>query len=460
MKDKNYTHSIQIDTVKCIGCSHCMRVCSTQAIRIVDGHAAIMPERCIDCGECFRVCPVHAIYAKDDGYEHVYAEGYRIALVPSVFIGQFSSNYTASEVMEAVKETGFDEVFEVEHAVDLLKDEYEKQAQTVDPMLKPVISSFCPAVVRLIQVQYPSLTENILPIKAPHDIAALYLRKFNEDKGLNPEEIFIYYVTPCAAKIVAAKAPVGEKISPIDAAINMKDVYNKVAKILLDKKELKLSKQLANMSPDSVKWSLSGTEGEYFQGRSLSIDGIENVIEFLERLEMGRVKNVDFLEMRACDQGCAGGILCPGNRFLTVERLGQRQKKLAYLVETNNTFSNPLMEYTDKLKGEVAVEPVYPRDGLLLDENMEIALMKMDRIKRLNSYLPGFDCGACGAPSCKSLAEDIVKNKASISHCVFVQRVMEKNYKLSPDQAFQVIEKVWGKNRLNKYNNSDGTTNT
>jgi len=81
---------------------------------------------------------------------------------------------------------------------------------------------------------------------------------------------------------------------------------------------------------------------------------------------------------------------------------------------------------------------------------MEKALIKLQRINRLQSYLPGFDCGACGAPDCRNLAEDIVKGKATISHCVFIQRIMEKNYKLSPDQAFTVIEKIWGKGRLNK----------
>ncbi len=59
--------------------------------------------------------------------------------------------------------------------------------------------------------------------------------------------------------------------------------------------------------PDSVNWSLSGTEKKYFPGRSLAIDGIDNVIEFLEKLESGHIAEIDFLEMRACDQGCAGG---------------------------------------------------------------------------------------------------------------------------------------------------------
>lgn len=458
MKDRNYTHAIHVDTDKCIGCSHCMQICPTQAIRIIGGHADIMPVRCVDCGECYRVCPVGAICVKHDGLSVIKQDAYRIALVPSVFIGQFPSEHTASEIMDAVRLIGFDEVFEVEQAVDFMKKEYALVADEINQTRLPVISSFCPAIVRLIQVQYQALAGNILSVKAPHDIAALYLRQSKEKEGIAPENILIYYITPCAAKIVAAKAPVGEKVSSIDGAIDMKEVYNLVSKTLMERKDVKLSKQFANMSPDSVNWSLSGTEKQYFRGRGLAIDGMENAMEFLDRLESGRVTGVDFLEMRACDQGCAGGILCPGNRFLTVERLEQREKKLSHLAEVNKSCNNVLMDYAESLHNVSKTEPVFPRDGLLLDEDMEIALQKMERIKKLNSYLPGFDCGACGAPTCRSLAEDIVKEKATISHCVFVQRVMEKNYNLSPDQAFHVIEKIWGKDRLNKYQHPNGKT--
>ncbi len=265
-------------------------------------------------------------------------------------------------------------------------------------------------------------------------------------------------MTPCAAKIVAARAPVGELQSPIDATISMTEMYNRASLIMLGEKNAGVHKTFANMSPDSVQWSLSGTEKRYFSGRSLAIDGMDNVIEFLEKLESGHISDIDFLEMRACDQGCAGGILCPGNRFLTVERLEQRQEKLRKLKDADNgKVTNSLMKYKETLHTLSGVDPVYPRDGLLLDEDMEKALIKLQRIKRLLTYFPGFDCGACGAPSCKNLAEDIVKGNASISHCVFVQRVMEKNYKLSPDQAFVVIEKIWGKGRLNKYEESHET---
>lgn len=155
---------------------------------------------------------------------------------------------------------------------------------------------------------------------------------------------------------------------------------------------------------------------------------MENVIEFLDKLESNQISDIDFLEMRACDQGCAGGILCPGNRFLRVERLEQRQTKLQKLKdESESGVFNSLMEYEADLHNVSGVGPVYPREGLLLDEDMEKALFKLQRIKKLVTYLPGFDCGACGAPSCENLAEDIVKGYAGISHCVFVQRIMGKN---------------------------------
>ena len=171
----------------------------------------------------------------------------------------------------------------------------------------------------------------------------------------------------------------------------------------------------------------------------------------MEKLESGHISDIDFLELRVCDQGCAGGILCPGNRFLTVERIGEREKTLRERLVENEVIANPLMNHKVQLHEVCKTETIKPRESMLLDENLEVALTKMQQIKTLNTYLPGFDCGACGAPTCKSLAEDIVKGQAGMSYCVFVQRMMEKNYKLSPEQAFQTIEKIWGKDRLNKY---------
>ena len=39
-------------------------------------------------------------------------------------------------------------------------------------------------------------------------------------------------------------------------------------------------------------------------------------------------------------------------------------------------------------------------------------------IEKIRKMLPAMDCGACGCPTCSTLAEDIVKGKASITDCV------------------------------------------
>ena len=48
------------------------------------------------------------------------------------------------------------------------------------------------------------------------------------------------------------------------------------------------------------------------------------------------------------------------------------------------------------------------------------ALKKIQRIEELMEKLPGMDCGSCGAPSCRALAEDIVRGHATEMDCVFM----------------------------------------
>ena len=156
--------------------------------------------------------------------------------------------------------------------------------------------------------------------------------------------------------------------------------------------------------------------------------------------------------MRVCDQGCAGGILCPGNRFLSVERVQKRYQTLLQREKSIRKIENPLMQFAKELSQQCITLPILPREGLLIDKDMKIALQKLSEINILASNLPGIDCGACGAPTCKSLAEDIVKGNATLAHCVFIQHAMVGNNKMSKEEAFQLIENIWGKKQLKKYN--------
>ena len=60
------------------------------------------------------------------------------------------------------------------------------------------------------------------------DLAAIFARKKYLDRGIPTEDVGIFYVTPCAAKIAAVKSPVGDDQSNIDGVINLNFIYNKI----------------------------------------------------------------------------------------------------------------------------------------------------------------------------------------------------------------------------------------
>ena len=205
-----FYHALQIDEPDCIGCSRCMKICPTEAIRIGGGKASIQEHRCIDCGRCYEVCPVQAISIKDDDFEAFRQYKHSVALLPSVFIGQFPDDISVSKVYATLYELGFAHVMEVESAAMIYKEAKERYARE-HPDVRPLISSFCPAIVRLIQIKYPSLVENVMPIKVPLDLSAMYALEELQSRGIPREEIGLFYITPCAAKVSAVKAPVGEE---------------------------------------------------------------------------------------------------------------------------------------------------------------------------------------------------------------------------------------------------------
>ncbi len=448
MEHKVFHHALKIQKDQCIGCSHCMNICPTEAIRVRNGKAELFENRCIDCGECFRVCPVGAIIIDQDDFNKIFQYKHRVALLPAVLIGQFPDDVKTSQIYDVLLDLGFTDVYEAEHGVDVLNDSI-KEFVSKEKENKPLISSFCPAVIRLIQVKFPALVENIVPLHPPLDIAALYYKQRLIDQGVDESEIGIFYVTPCAAKIAAVKSPVGEDESPINGVINMDFIFNKVyTSVKRGDYATIMDKSKEQLTPEGTLWSLTNGEADNIEGRCLAIDGVHNVMDFLEKVENEEIKDVDFLELRACDESCAGGVLTTQNRFLTVERLRKRAK---YFKENYSDFSKKdILKYSDYLNQSIGIGKIKPRSMMKLDENMAEAMKKMRRVKEILKCLPDVDCGACGAPNCQALAEDIVQNRAVINHCIFIQKNFEKKGIIDWEESHEIMKNIWGEEKLNR----------
>lgn len=440
--DHNTCHkALEIQQELCIGCSHCIKVCPTEALRVSGGKAMLYADWCIDCGECFRVCPGRAIRVVDDDLENIYRYAHRVLLVPAVFYAQFEGKIPKDSIDRVLGKIGFTEICTVEQSVDTLVDEindYVGKAQE-----KPVISSFCPAVIRLIQVRFPSLVDRIMMLIPPVEVTAqFYVRKWARE-GNDPSMLGIFYLTPCVAKIASVKSPVGGYTSPLNGVINMDYIYNKVL-MAHKRKDLGDEAPLINnaISSKGMLWPTTGGEASLVKGRALAIDGMSNVTSFLEKLEDGDVDSaVDYLELRGCDESCTGGILTCADRFIAADFLRREA------VDVPDTHSmSP--EYKKYCSAYIHMDAVEPRSMIKYDRDINIAIKKMEAAASLKGILPGIDCGACGAPSCEALAADIVREDASLNNCIFMQARFEKEGSLIVSEAIDLMEKVWGKDRF------------
>ncbi len=428
-----------------------MKICPTEAIRIRHGVASIQEHRCIDCGKCHEACPVNAIYVKEDDFHDIHAYPHSVALIPAVFLGQFPDEISVTRIYSALKDLGFRHVFEVETTAGIFADAKNQYARE-HPDIRPLISSFCPAIVRLIQIRYPSLVENIIPVKTPLDLSAMYIIEEMKNRGVPREEIGVFYVTPCAAKIAAVKAPVGEKRSIIDGVINMDSLYNRVYKKIKEQGKNYVLKQgqTIRLSSDAILSTLTNGERRLcLAKRSYAIDGIQNVMDFLDKLENDEVEGVEFLELRACDQGCAGALLSYDNRFLCGERMYGRARKAAERERNGEVPRDREVDrYRDYLLDNAFVDAVQPRSMLVLDKDRTKAFQKMERINKLKNFLPQIDCGLCGAPTCESFAGDVVINRVGLSGCIFYQRWLERKNDITRQECLAAMNAVWGSDRM------------
>lgn len=407
------SHSVTLDQSVCTGCTNCLKQCPTQAIRVQNGKAKILSERCIDCGECIRVCPYHAKKAVTDPMEVMDQYRYRVALVAPAFYGQFSKAEQIDVILSSLLEIGFDDVWEVAQGAEIISQK-TRELLASGELLKPSISSACPAVVSLIAVRFPNLIPHIIPLRSPMEVAAREARhSISEKTGLPASEIGIFFISPCAAKATVVKYASNVEKSEVDAVFSMKDVYLKIAH-QISRISAEHIKHLSRSGAEGALWATAGGEARATHvDRKIAVDGIHDVIKILEAIEDGKLSDIEYVEALACPGGCVGGPLNAENNFVANSRIKWISKGLPQTGTKTETEENVLWDH-----------PVVYRSVMNLDSDISRAMQMAMEIENICERLPMLDCGSCGAPSCRDLAEDIVRGFASENDCIF--RLREK----------------------------------
>ncbi len=405
----NIFHSVMLDRDKCKGCTNCVKRCPTEAIRVRAGKAKIIKERCIDCGECIRICASHAKLPVVDHFDDMKNYRYRVALPAPVLFGQFNNLGSVSTVLYGLLKIGFDDVFEVAKAAEIVSERTRDEA-VFGSLPKPVISSACPAVVRLVRVRYPELIENLLPFNSPMEVAARIAKSEAMKKtGYAAEEIAVVFISPCAAKMTAVKNPLGTDHSAVDLVIAIRDVYPLLVQAMEKRDDHEI---LSRAGRIGLSWGTSGGEAAaVLRNNYLAADGIENVIEVLDNLEDEKFANLDFVELNACSGGCTGGVLTVANPYMCRTNI----KQLASYMP----ISGPAERFDNMSEILPFDREIEHLSVLKLHPNRHRALEMMAELQEIEGRLFGMDCGSCGAPSCHAMAEDIVRGFAVEDMCIY-----------------------------------------
>ena len=408
----SYEHSVYLDVSKCIGCTTCLRHCPTQAIRIKDNHAVINEKRCIDCGECIKVCPKKAKKAKCNKLSEMDKYKWKIALPAPTLYGQFENLEDVDYVLNGLLKIGFDDIFEVSAAAELVTA-YTRAFLKTANIQKPIISSACPVVLRLISLRFPSLTDNILPMLPPMEVAAQLAREKakREHPELKDEEIGVCFISPCPGKVSYVKNGFGTYKSQVDKVISISDIYFELINAMDHEDDIKA---VSHSGMIGIGWASSGGEAtSLFNEAYLAADGIDNVNRVLDQIENDNIPPLEFIELNACTGGCVGGVMTMQNPFIAKAKLKTLRR---FLPVSQNFLSKKQQENIPESYFFSELPTYYPISRL--SESMSESMRMLSEIQKLRATLPGIDCGACGAPTCLAFAEDVIKGNAKEQDCI------------------------------------------
>lgn len=412
---------IHIDRKRCKGCLHSVKACPTRAIRIKNRRPVIRDGRCIGCGECIRVCPTGAVKAATSALESLEADQIAVALVSPVLYSQFPG-VTPEEVLQGFRQMGFRHAVDMSYFLEMFQraaEEFIVRSRQDKTVPRPLISPICPVVVRLIAVQFPSLLPHILPIMRPVSLMTREVNRIILKHGETKKTVVLYYINPCPSKMDSYRLSFHHERPYVDKALGINDVYADLGR-QLKKTEMPDQPDIFDYKPvgSSLIWGISG--GEIFDMNidcSLAVSGLKETILYLEKIEMGLFRNMEYIEFRICPEGCVGGTLTGIDKYLAKNVVKKLARESGYKRRVSR--DEILQDYNE---GHFMAKLSLAKMARVFSvHETPLSIESLMEIENLLERIQGMDCAVCGAPDCRTFAEDVVRGKALLSDCVLLR---------------------------------------
>ena len=235
------SHSLVRDMDKCILCRRCVRTCiDLQEVGVLEvdkrscdskiitfGDKPLGDVICINCGQCINRCPTGALRANDpsgevwtaidDPSKHVVIQ---TAPSPRAGIGECfglePGHPLTFEMNTALRECGFDKIFDTNFSADLTIIEegtelllrLHKALVEKKPVALPQFTSCSPGWVKYLEHFYPDYLPNLSTAKSPQQMFGSVIKTYYaQTNDIDPKDIVTVALMPCSAKKFECNRP-------------------------------------------------------------------------------------------------------------------------------------------------------------------------------------------------------------------------------------------------------------
>ena len=227
--------SIVRDPNKCILCGNCVRTCDelqgvgvlgyahrgTDAMVIPAFNKPLAETDCVNCGQCRVVCPTGAITIwsnKTELWDALADPNTRVVaqVAPAVRVavgahfGLPRGKSVIGRIVNALHKMGFDEVYDTTFGADLtvMEESAEFLQRLESGENLPLLTSCCPAWVKLLTDQYKDLIPNLSTCRSPQGMLSAVIKEHYRDPARNGgKRTVMVSVMPCTAKKAEAIRP-------------------------------------------------------------------------------------------------------------------------------------------------------------------------------------------------------------------------------------------------------------
>lgn len=416
---------ITFDGTKCVACNNCIRVCPSIEANTVEhdenGNVRfnINPDKCIRCGACVKICN-HNARSYEDDTDRFWADlksGQKIIAIcaPAVKV---SFDGCWRNVLDILRKNGVERIYDVSFGADICTWGHIRYLEQ-HPKTK-LISAPCPAIVNYIKKYCHDALKSLSPIHSPMLCTAIYLKKYLV------ENTKIAALSPCIAKMDEFR-----ETGLVDYNVTFERLGELLKKNGTNFDSLR--KVRSNFEFSGIQGSMGAVyprpgglkaclELENPNLNVITSEGTSTVYRDLDLYSTVGARDLpDVFDVLSCDNGCGSGPAI--GMEMSIYRMSgimngiekyNRTKRVKF---DRKHRDKQFLQFDKQLRLSDFIRKYTPEDIKQInvtEEQIEDMLTKMGKQTETER---NYNCHSCGFPTCRKMAEAIIKGVSAITSC-------------------------------------------